>query len=479
MTTMNDELAELAELLLEEENERKYNKLDQWFQPGPLSIEHYPKHQSFIEATRSYMECCFMGANRVGKSELGCYMVAVWLTGLYPEWWTGRRFDGPVEIWVAGKTHEKTREILQTKLMGNTPEHGDEALGTGMIPKDRIKEAQYRKNTNKIMDWAIINHVDGYTCSVAFKAYEQRRKGFEGTSKHVILLDEEPPRDIYQECLMRIVDTSGVILATFTPLDGYTSLVTDFMAHEKRNTEGASCFSITCGWDHVPHLDPDTKKKIIASTPPHLRKSRMQGIPSAGVGMVYPIEEDQFVISPIAIPDFWPRVAGMDHGYHNTGAVWAAWDKDNDVVYVYSDYKRGEVAIEVHASAFAARGKWIPMVGDAAQRESDSKQIIDKYRSLGVPMRLPNKGKIDGRNSVEFGISEVYSRLQSGRLKVFSNCQKLLDEFRKYRYDENQKIIKENDHILDALRYLLVSGLRIARSEKIQNVIHFENVRFG
>lgn len=149
---------------------------------------------------------------------------------------------------------------------------------------------------------------------------------------------------------------------------------------------------------------------------------------------------------------------GFDHGWHNTAACWFAWDKDEDVLYLYSEYKRGEVSLEQHSIAIKSRGEWIPGVGDVAQRESDGKKIIDKYKALGVRIKMADK-------AVDAGIQEVFSRLETGRLKVFSTCGKWLDEYRRYRYDEKQRIVKENDHLMDATRYVCNGGLKLATNQ--------------
>jgi phage terminase large subunit len=63
----------------------------------------------------------------------------------------------------------------------------------------------------------------------------------------------------------------------------------------------------------------------------------------------------------------------------------------------------------------------------------------------------------------------VLERLESGRLKVYKTCTKWLDEFRSYRYDYDEKtgefgkIIKINDHIMDACRYAVME-LKAAKS---------------
>lgn len=125
----------------------------------------------------------------------------------------------------------------------------------------------------------------------------------------------------------------------------------------------------------------------------------------------------------------------------------------------------------MHAMAIKARGDWIPGVGDAAARDSSGEQIIAQYKARGVKLTLPNK-------AVDAGIMEVFSRLSTGRLKVFSTCVKWLDEFRKYRYDDKQRIVKEHDHLMDATRYAIMSGLKLSRAVK-QEQIYMPEIKFG
>lgn len=476
VATVGSWLAELEALLAAEEAARRYDRLGSWFVPGSrFGIERYPKQAEVLAATAVYRECCLMGGNRVGKSEFAAYCIAVWATGRYPFWWNGKVFDGPVEILVAGKTRETTRDIMQAKLLGDVAKAGDDARGTGMLPRHLIRKVAYIQNTGKAADYVQVEHVSGGTSVITFRAYEQRRKAFEGVARHVVALDEEPPYDIYLECLMRIATTGGLVLATFTPLDGYTQVVQDFLAAEQRNLAGASKYMATCGWDDVPHLDELTKAQLLASCPPHLRKSRRLGIPSAGVGMVYPVEEDQYVIRPIPLADHWRRCGAVDYGWHNTAALWGAYDKDNDTLYVYSDYKRGEQTVEVHASVLKARGDWIPLVGDADDRDSDGDTIRAKFKAAGVRLRRPDAYK----KSKDAAVQEVYSRLVDGRLKIFSTAQKTLEEMRTYRYNEAQKIVKENDHLMDCLQMLVMDGIKLATTQKLLVVAAPPTLRFG
>jgi phage terminase large subunit-like protein len=192
---------------------------------GPLRRELFPKHLQLFAAGRIHQERCMMAANRVGKTVAGGYETALHLTGRYPDWWEGRRFAGPIEAWVAGDTAETARDIVQAALMGPPAEPG-----TGLIPGATIiGEPSRRAGVTGAFDTAHIRHACGGVSLLGFKSYDQGRKKFQGTAKHVVWLDEEPPADVYDECMLRLMTTDGLMLTTFTPLQGMTEIVRRFM----------------------------------------------------------------------------------------------------------------------------------------------------------------------------------------------------------------------------------------------------------
>lgn len=193
---------------------------------GPLRRELYAKHLQFFTAGRVHTERAAIAANRVGKSfGIGGYEVTLHLTGLYPDWWPGRRFDHPVDVWVAGDTGETTRDIPQLILLGPYGEYG-----TGLIPGDCIiGNPTHRAGISHAADTAQVKHVSGGTSLLGFKSYDQGRKKFQGTAKHVIWLDEEPPEDVYSECMARLMTTSGLMISTFTPLEGLSNVVLKYL----------------------------------------------------------------------------------------------------------------------------------------------------------------------------------------------------------------------------------------------------------
>lgn len=220
------ERLELLELMERRQRLILTNKLRTYYpDTGPLRRELYPKHLAFFAAGAVHRERCFMAANRVGKTEgAGGYEVALHLTGLYPDWWEGRRFDKPVNILAAGDTAVTTRDIIQTKLLGPFND-----LGTGLIPGDLITGKRPKSGIPNAVDIATVKHVSGGESLLQFRAYSDGRETFQGTERDVIWLDEEPPMDVYTECLLRTMTTNGIVLCTFTPLSGLTEVALAFL----------------------------------------------------------------------------------------------------------------------------------------------------------------------------------------------------------------------------------------------------------
>lgn len=199
---------------------------------GPFRWEKYPKHTEFFKAGKIFRERCFMAGNRVGKTQAGAYEMACHLTGDYPHWWTGRKFDHEISAWAAGDTGQTTRDIIQYTLMGPPGE-----MGTGLLAKDKIVGYKVRPGIPNALDSVEVKHKCGKHSYIGFKSYDQKRRSFQGTAKHVIWLDEEPPDEVYGESIMRTMTTNGIIYVTFTPLQGLTEFVMDFMDNSVSSTE--------------------------------------------------------------------------------------------------------------------------------------------------------------------------------------------------------------------------------------------------
>ena len=144
--------------------------------------------------------------------------------------------------------------------------------------------------------------------------------------------------------------------------------------------------------------------------------------------------------------------------------MWIALDRETETVYIYHEYYKGNAEPSVHAEGVRAPGEWIPGVIDAASRgrsQKDGERLIEIYDDLGLELTK-------SKNAVESGLYEVWQLLSSGKLKVFSTCQKWFEEMRLYRRDDKGKVVKEKDHLMDATRYAILSGRDVATTEPVE-----------
>lgn len=451
-----EELVQIAHALQVLAEKQRYHRIDTVFpDSGPYRRELYPKHIKYIEATKNHKQVIFMAGNRIGKTTVGAYIMACWLTGRYPKWWPGKRFLMPINVVVAGKTAQTTRDILQASLVGLAHD-----LGTGLIPKEWIGKAAPKHAIPGALDYIYIPHITGGESRILFKSYDQEFDRIAGLTLHAAWIDEEPPLNFYTECLARMVTTKGVLLCTCTPDFGLTDTILSFL-DEGQIREGSkgSKFLITVSIRDVPHISKEDADDFESSLPPHIRSAKVDGIPAVGSGAVYPVPESAFVIDPFIMPQHWSRFAAMDVGWaHATACLWFAYDADNDTFYIYDEYKQSKLEVAAHIQAMRHKGIWMPFVVDPAINKTlDSHNLLTIWRRYGLDLNFAN-------NAVQAGITECYQRLVDGRLKIFSNLNELRTELRLYRYNDKGNIVKSRDDLVDSMRYGVMSGSPLAIS---------------
>ena len=306
--------------------------------------------------------------------------------------------------------------------------------------------------------------MSGGKSEIAFKSFDAGKESFFGVRKDVIWLDEEPPLSVYSESLLRVMsvnpsEPNGLILLTETPLFGASDLVRLFM----EAPEGGPKKLLFVGWQDSPHLSEESQSELRKSILPHEVEARTQGRPMLGSGAVYPISEADIVIPDFAIPEFWPRGAGMDVGW--TGAtfcIFGAYDRDNDVVYLTGEYARSQAEPAVHVAAIKARGNYPIFIDPAsnASNQIDGRKLFAIYHASGLNVHMADNGR-------EAGFYAVWLRLSTGRLKIFQSLKHWLDEFRVFARDEKGQIIQESKfHGMAATRYLLLNTLGSWRTGK-------------
>jgi len=393
-----------------------------------------------------------MAGNQLGKTLAGAAEAAMHLTGDYPDWWEGKRFDHPIIMLAGSESYELTRDGIQRLMVG--PPMNEEDWGTGYLPKAAIIETTRRSGVSGALDSVTVRHSSGGVSILLFKAYEQGRGKWQANTVHYVWFDEEPPEDVYFEGITRTNATQGSIAVTFTPLKGMSSVVARYILE---HSEDRTVIMMTI--EDAEHYTPEQRAKIIASYPAHEREARTKGVPSLGSGRIFPVLEENIVIDPIEIPRHWAQIGGLDFGWdHPTGAAQLAWDRDEDIIYVTRDYRQREATPIIHTAALKPWGKWLPWSWphDGLQHDKTSgEQLAVQYRELELNLLHERATFDDGSNGVEAGVSDMLLRMQTGRWKVFRNCNYWLEEFRLYHRVDG-KIVKERDDVLSASRYALM-----------------------
>ncbi|MEZ9229980.1 terminase family protein [Vibrio amylolyticus] len=270
------EREELIRLIQQLEYNAKYNKL--------ASFTAYPYQKKFYKAGAKYHQRFLMAANRIGKTFGTAFEVALHLTGRYPDWWEGHRFDKPILCWAVGITGDQVRDVLQSELFGTATVKNTEAIGTGAIPKDAIIIDMLVKDGHKITG-ATIKHVSGATSELVFKSTQQGEHVMMGATVDLIWLDEEDKHkssQIYSQCLTRTGTTNGHVILTATPENGKTELVQQF-----QDDDTGELYLQNATWDDAPHLTESAKKRLLAGIPSWQRDMRSRGIPVLGSGLVF------------------------------------------------------------------------------------------------------------------------------------------------------------------------------------------------
>lgn len=460
--SLEDEIAAYKRQLREVEKLLSYRQLDQ-YKPYPKQLEFHS-----AGADDGIRERLLVAGNQLGKTLSASMETAMHATGQYPDWWPGVRFMRPTSGWAASITSQGTRDTVQRMLLGPPGN-----FGSGAIPKDSILEV--KKATHGVADsieTITVEHIpaednkkklsDGIS-RIVLKTYDQGRERWQGDTLNWVWYDEEPPQDIYTEGLTRTNATGGIAYMTFTPLLGMSDVVRRFLIDKAPGTH-----TTTMTIEDALHYTPAQRKAIVAAYPVHERDARAKGIPILGSGRIFPFEDSLVPEPPLQIPDHWPRGVGIDFGYqHPFAAVWGAWDRDTDTLHIYDAYRRKEGSPAIHTTVLRSKGVWIPVFWphDGENRDSRGSGIThaQQYRDLGINMHRerathpPARGSKegDGGISLEAGLTNMFDRMETGRLKVARHLNDWFEEFRLY-HRKDGLVVKEADDLMSATRMLVM-----------------------
>lgn len=466
---MNDQtkLLELTKLFLQSVHNNKI-----------VTYRPYPWQMEFHAAGSDNPERMLMAANRVGKTQGAAAEVSYHLTGEYPKWWKGRKFEKPTLVWTGSPTNETSKDIVQNELVGDL----GESLGTGWVPRSRIigKPTTRQAGVKNVIDSFKVRHVSGGASTCVLKTYEQGWQKWQGTAPHVVWLDEEPDDyKIFSEAQTRVLTSKGIVFVTFTPLQGMTELVEHFQSG------GPGIYIKGATWEDAPHLSKEDRDRLAASYREHERDARTKGIPMMGEGAIFPISDEKITVDSFPIPPHWARIKGCDFGFEHYGAgSELAWDRAQDIIYVVDCYREKGQLAPYHAAWFNKTNRWIPVAWphDGMNTEkSGGTKVKEAYHAHGVNMlsKSARYPKSAGQDTEKGGpqdqwavIDEIRERMETNRFKVFRHLAPWLEEKRSYHVksgvDGKVIIVNRRDDILKSTMYAVMMK-RYAVSETVAN----------
>ena len=445
----------------------------------------YPKQKEFFALGRHKRERLYQAGNQLyGKTTAGAVETALHLTGCYPDWWDGRRFDHPTKGWAVGESSSWVRDQAQSRLCG---EHGTAAdptavdWGTGFIPKKYLLDRTLSHGVQNAFDSISVRHVSGGVSALGFKAYEQGRTKLQGASLDFIWPDECPPDNIYPELMARIAMTNGIIYTTFTPMKGATGVTARFTDDDSPQAQ-RDRGRIRAG-DHdiirksAEHPEGKTEEEInaiIDSYPEYQRAARVNGDIMMGEGAVFEgLNEGMISVPSIRlseVPPHWQKMWAIDFGIgHAFAAVLLLRDPDTDIIYVAHEIKVADALPQNHIAMMRGIAPEPPVSWphDGEQREkSNGEELFKFYKPRngqpGMNMRNTHASFPDGGYSTSAGVTEMLNRMRQGKFFVSASCRKWFQEFSNYHFN-NGLIVKINDDLLSATR-IGVMDIRHARA---------------
>jgi phage terminase large subunit-like protein len=428
-----------------------------------LGYEPHPKQVTF-HGSRLPLKA-FLGGNRSGKTTAGilddliqCVDQKCLPESLQPF----KHYEPPFYCRIVAPDFTSTMEgVIFQKLRE-------------WAPRTQLKGGRFDKAYDKAL--RKLTFTNGST--IDFLTFEQDLDKFGGAAKHRIHYDEEPPANIRREGLMRLIDYGGDELFTMTPLHGMSWMYDEIWEPwTKRKLQDGMV--VLVDMDDNPHLDEKTKKRVLKGLSTEEREARKSGRFVHFAGMIYSEFDRNFHVIPEIhqVPPNASVYVGIDPGMRHMAAVLWAYLTPEDMLVVFDELALQNAIVKDVCEAIKLQnhrwgrdlpdGKRVPLlpnwnvIDPAARNVNHQTGRSDQmeYTSNGVVTIL-------GQNSVTAGIDRVKQRLQSRRLLVTANCTETIAEFRKYRWstpnrtedDPKEKPVKKDDHLLDALRYVVMSS---------------------
>lgn len=330
------------------------------------------------------------------------------------------------------------------------------------VPKHLLLGGNWGKAYSK--QHGVLHFADGGL--IEFRTYKVDPATLVGADLDYVANDEPSPEAHAKENWWRLIDRNGKMIHALTPVN-MTGGGIGWLYREVYKQREAPHVTVVRGAIHDnKHLDAEEVKLTLAGASEKERQAREFGEFVNFGGMVYDSGFERCLMTRTPTPADvrpWDVVIGLDPGLKNAAFIWVGFDNDNRA-YVFDEVLLQEKTPKDYAAAIRAVNKRWGI--------SDPLYVIDpsaRNRSLinaeSVEALLQAEGifPMHGMNAVEAGVQQVRLRMEKGMFWLSPDCRGLRDEAEEYRMQDRPdgefKVVKENDHRLDALRYAVTTRL--------------------
>lgn len=415
-----------------------------------------PKTEEFHKSTAKIRG--LFGGNRASKSETGGYET-VRLSRKYP----GELF------WVCGSTQDKLK-ICHKKIMK-------------YLHPGEIDFISWANSTLGIPN--LIKKIDG--TQIEYKTYKSGIEAFAGESCKGVWFDEDPQvsrlggEHIFIEALERTVDCGGFFYITATPILGKNWMY-------KRIRKPSFIDPNIDTWQ-VSLLDnkfvAHSEKELIRSllTTDEIKQRFYGEFTTLEGGVFKEFNSDRHIVEPFKIPGGWRHAIAIDFGWHHPFAVVFGALSPDGHLYIYEGYKEHERLLEEHYAHIISIADDLSLYDNPGSSGPFYRwEVAISDHEAQTRAELENLGlyTIPANKEVNLGIALMNRLFKHDKLKIFKTLPELQEELDGLIYkpisdrsDDKEVILKKDDHLTDALRYLCMyyfgeSDMAIGSTEVIQ-----------
>ena len=386
------------------------------------------------------------GGNRSGKSESNVgYDLCAFALGIHP----ARRTPDNAVIWAVADTWPLVGKLLwKEKISQYLLRHHIAKIVWHNVGEETPKEIRLKNGV-----------------AIEFKAFEQGREKFQGRAVDGIYQDEQCTHNalaIFQEMQARLEKPDSFFAGSLTPIIPQPWLE-DIATTGKKQHEVFYANLNDNRKSRGGHLEDSVIDGLIAEWPLEVQATRIEGRFASFFGAVYKtFDKGIHVCEPFTIPDGWRKFRGIDFGFNNPfGVLWAALSDDN-VWVIYAEHYKSQETLRYHSERIHAYGNGDRYEATYADHDAQGRRELQE---LGIETTPARKAVNDGIEKVQQAL-----KVQANgkpRLRIFKSCHNLIRELGGYRYpdgtdskDPKDEPLKVNDHLVDALRYVIYSTER-------------------